>query len=128
LQTILKLLLLKYKKSFAFFVQYFLRKASDLKNIRNFNSEIHKKPMKEAAEKEIKKMQPVIDSLKMENEEASELFKMTHSYFSDAKYFFEKGKFVEAFEAAVIAWAYVDAGLHLRLFSVDKSLMNFFTV
>ena len=83
--------------------------------------------MKEEAEKEIKKMQPVIDSLKLENKEAEELFKMTHSYFNDAKYFLEKGKFLQAFEAAVIAWAYVDAGLHLNAFSTPKELRTLFT-
>lgn len=84
--------------------------------------------MKEEAEKEIKKMQPVIDSLKLENKEAEELFKMTHAYFNDAKYFFEKEKFVQAFEAAVISWAYVDAGLHLKVFSIDKNLKKLFTI
>jgi hypothetical protein len=83
--------------------------------------------MKDEAEKEIKKMQPVIDSLKLENKEAEELFKMIHAYFNDAKYFFEKGKYVEAFEAAVIAWAYVDAGLHLGVFSIPKELSSLFT-
>jgi len=84
--------------------------------------------MKEEAEKEIKKMQPVIDSLKLQNKKAEELFKMTHAYFNDAKYFFEKGKYLQAFEAAVISWAYVDAGLHLKVFGVDKEFKKMFTV
>lgn len=83
--------------------------------------------MKEEAEKEIKKMQPVIDSLKLEDKEAEELFKMTISYFNDAKYFFERGKFLQAFEAAVISWAYIDAGLHLGVFFVPKELSSLFT-
>lgn len=84
--------------------------------------------MKEEAEKEIKKMQPVIDYLKLEKKEAEELFKMAHSYFNDAKYFFEKEKFLQAFEAAVIAWAYIDAGLHLGIFSIDEKFSKLFTV
>ena len=83
--------------------------------------------MKEEAEKEIKKMQPVIDSLKLKNKDGEELLKMTLSYFNDAKYFFEKGKFLQAFEAAVISWAYVDAGLHLEVFSIPKELSSLFT-
>jgi len=83
--------------------------------------------MKEEAEKEIKKMQPIVDSLKLENKEAKELFQMTRSYFNDAKYFFEKGKFLQAFEAAVISWAYIDAGLHLGVFTVDSNFSKMFT-
>jgi hypothetical protein len=83
--------------------------------------------MKDEAEKEIKKMQPVIDSLKLEKKEAEELFRMTVAYFNDAKYFFEKGKYVQAFEAAVIVWAYVDAGLHLGVFSIPIELSSLFT-
>jgi hypothetical protein len=83
--------------------------------------------MKEEAEKEIKKMQPVIDSLKLERSEAQELLHMVHSYFTDAKYFFEKGKFLQAFEAAVICWAYIDAGLHFGAFSVDDKFSKMFT-
>jgi len=83
--------------------------------------------MKEEAEKEIKKMQPVVDSLNLVDKNAKELFDMTHSYFSDAKYFFEKGKFLQAFEAAVISWAYIDAGLHLGAFTVNKKFSNLFT-
>lgn len=84
--------------------------------------------MKEEAEKEIKKMQPVIDSLKLENKNAAELFKMAQSYFNDAKYFFEKEKYLQAFESAVIVWAYVDAGLHLKVFSISENLKKLFTV
>jgi hypothetical protein len=83
--------------------------------------------MKDEAEKEIKKMQPVIDSLRLENKEAGELFKMTMAYFNDAKYFLEKGKYLQAFEAAVISWAYIDAGLHLGVFNVDSSFLKMFT-
>jgi hypothetical protein len=83
--------------------------------------------MKEEAEKEIQKMQPVIDSLKLEKKEAKELFQMVHSYFNDAKYFFENGKFLQAFESAVICWAYIDAGLHLGVFSVDDKFCKMFT-
>jgi hypothetical protein len=83
--------------------------------------------MKEEAEKEIKKMQPVIDSLRLEKKEAKELFQLTHSYFNDAKYFFEKRKFLQAFEAAVICWAYIDAGLHVGIFTIDSKFSKMFT-
>jgi hypothetical protein len=84
--------------------------------------------MREEAEKEIRKMQPVMDSLKLKDSKAKELFDMTLSYFNDAKYFFDKEKYLQAFEAAVIAWAYIDAGLHLGIFSVDEKFSKLFTV
>jgi len=83
--------------------------------------------MKDEAEKEIRKMQPVMDSLELNDEKARAVFDMAKSYFNDAKYFLEKGKYLQAFEAAVISWAYVDAGIHLDVFSVDAKFVKLFT-
>jgi hypothetical protein len=53
---------------------------------------------------------------------------LAKSYLTDAKYFYEKKKFLEAFEAAVIAWAYLDAGLHLKVFKIPESMKKIFTI
>lgn len=85
--------------------------------------------IKKSAEKEIARMQHVFDKLQVHyhDEHASEFHDFAERYFSDGKWFFEKERFLEAFEAAVIAWAYIDAGLKLGFFSVPKELKENFT-
>jgi len=75
--------------------------------------------LEESAEREVERMKRVIESVKLENNEddnAVELLNLARAYQSDSEHFFDAGKMVEAFEAAVIAWAYIDAGLHLGAF------------
>lgn len=82
--------------------------------------------LKANAEKEIKRMQEVFDKVKVKD--GKNYFDFAKTYFEDGKYFLEKKKYLEAFEAAVIAWAYVDFGLKLGYFEVPKDLRNLFTV
>ena len=89
--------------------------------------------LEEAAKKEIVKMRKMMQSLKVveerkEEEQVKELKKLVDSYWTDAQHFLERKQFLEAFEAAVICWAYVDAGLHLGIFRIDSSLANLFTI
>jgi len=85
--------------------------------------------IKSAAKKEIARMAKVFEKLEVVSKDrnASEFYDFAKRYFDDAKWFFEKGKYLEAFEAAVIAWAYIDAGLKLGFFSVPKELKVNFT-
>ena len=83
--------------------------------------------IEEAARKELDRMQAVIREVKPLNEKGYEILQLAKSYLTDANYFYEKKKFLEAFEAAVIAWAYIDAGLHLKLFKVPTSMKKIFT-
>ena len=84
--------------------------------------------LKNEAKKEINRVELIMKNLKMIKSEGSEILKMINSYFKDAKHFYEKEKFLQAFEAAVICWTYVDAGLHLNVFEVPESLKKFFTI
>ncbi|MFH1622911.1 MAG: DUF357 domain-containing protein [Candidatus Aenigmatarchaeota archaeon] len=84
--------------------------------------------LKRMAEKEVGRMDEVFKELKVVNADAMELYNLAVSYFSDAKHFLEKGDDVRAFEAVVIAWAYCDAGLHLRAFEVPDEMRKSFTV
>ena len=81
--------------------------------------------IKDNADKELKRMEPVFDKIKVRGGE--EYYKFAETYFKDGKYFFEKEKYLEAFEAAVIAWAYIDFGLKLKWFEVPKDLKKIFT-
>jgi hypothetical protein len=84
--------------------------------------------VEEAAKKEIKRIEEIIDEVEALSEEGKEVLSLAKSYLTDAKYFYEKKKFLEAFEAAVIAWAYLDAGLHLKIFKIPENMKKIFTV
>jgi len=84
--------------------------------------------VEEAAKKEMERMEEVIDKVEILSDEGKEVLRLAKSYLTDAKYFYEKKKFLEAFEAAVIAWAYLDAGLHLKVFKIPESMKKIFTI
>ncbi len=84
--------------------------------------------IKSAAEKEIKRMQEIFSKIEINSvNQSKEFYDFAKTYFEDGRYFFKKEKFIEAFEAAVIAWAYLDAGLKLGFFTVPKEARRFFT-
>jgi len=86
--------------------------------------------IKKSAEKELARMEKVFEKLEImgkADKNAAEFYDFAKRYFEDGKWFFKKEKFIEAFEAAVISWAYVDAGLKLGFFSVPKELKGNFT-
>jgi hypothetical protein len=89
--------------------------------------------LKEAARKEVAKMKEVMQTLKVaeskkNEEEVVVLKKLADSYWIDAQHFLKEKKFLQAFEAAVIVWAYLDAGLHLGAFEVSEEVEKLFTV
>jgi hypothetical protein len=51
---------------------------------------------------------------------AEDLLNMASSYFSDAKHFFEKGEYVDAFACVNYAHGWLDAGARLGLFDVGS--------
>ena len=86
--------------------------------------------LKERTEKEINMMEKVFRFLSVKNGEnklSSEFFDMASNYFSDSKFFMEKKDYIRAFEAVVISWAYLDAGIKAGLFEVPANLREYFT-
>lgn len=69
-----------------------------------------------AAKKEIGRVSSVISEIELSDPKGNGLLKMANCYFADGRHFLKEGKFLEAFEAAIIVWAYLDAGLHLKVF------------
>ena len=85
--------------------------------------------MKQAAEKEIKRMEEVFENIEiLDKKQADEFYNFAQNYFEDSKYFFEKEKYIEAFEASIIAWAYLDAGIKLGFFKPAEKVRKYFTV
>jgi hypothetical protein len=85
--------------------------------------------IQEAAEREMKRMRQVFGSLKIISKEknAKEFLDFSSNYYKDGIYFLNEKKFIEAFEAFIISWAYVDIGLKLKLFSIPSEQKKHFT-
>jgi hypothetical protein len=85
---------------------------------------------KEKINAEIEKMREVILEARLvkKDSKADELLSLARSYFDDSKFFLSQGKLVEAFEAIVITWAYLDAGLRLKIFSIPAKFRGIFTI
>jgi hypothetical protein len=79
------------------------------------------------AEKEIARIDEVLENLEVLGYHGEEILDMVNSYHEDSKYFFKNKMFLQAFEAAVICWAYVDVGIHMNLFDVPDELKKIFT-
>ncbi len=58
--------------------------------------------------------------------EAKEIIRMVENYVSDARYFKEKGDWVNAFAALAYAHGWMDCGVRLGIFDVDDD--ELFTV
>jgi len=51
--------------------------------------------------------------------ESKEIIEMASNYLSDAKYFENKGNFVDAFASINYAHGWIDSGVRLGIFNVD---------
>ncbi len=84
--------------------------------------------IQKAAKKEIERVSSVINEIELSDPKGNPLLEMARYYFADGKRFLQDGKFLEAFEAAIIVWAYLDAGLHLKVFGLkDEEKKGIFT-
>ncbi len=75
---------------------------------------------------EIERLAGVLKSARLLDGSAGEVLELARAYCSDARHFLGKGERDDALEAYAIAWAYVDALLHLGLVEVQD--LSLFTV
>jgi len=83
--------------------------------------------IKVAAEREVERIKSIIPKVELAKPAGEELIDFAKNYASDSEFFLKTGKFVAAFEAALIAWAYIDIGLKLGLLDVPENLRKNFT-
>lgn len=83
--------------------------------------------LRELTEKEIQRIRKVRGKLKAIRDDKG-LLKLIDSYLQDSSFFLKEGKVIEAFEAAIIVWSYIDAGIRLGVFNLPKRFKNYFTV
>ena len=84
--------------------------------------------IEKAAKREVDRIGKIIPNVMLLESQGGALVSFAKDYAKDAKFFFEHEKFVEAFEAAIISWAYIDISLKLKLVSVKKEFLKHFTV
>ncbi|MDD5417766.1 MAG: DUF357 domain-containing protein [Candidatus Nanoarchaeia archaeon] len=84
--------------------------------------------MKETAKKELVRIKEPLNHVKAETKGAEDILNMAKCYYSDAEHFYKKEMYIECFEAVIIAWAYVDAGLRLNIMTVPKKYREVFTI
>lgn len=64
-------------------------------------------------------MQDILKTLRVLDPKADHIVTLSKSYTSDAMHFLKKGNEHDALEAYAIAWAYLDALLHLGMIEVS---------
>ena len=79
-------------------------------------------------EKEINWLLDVLNGTEVLDSSAREVFELAVAYCKDALHFLKKGDRWNALEAYSIAWAYVDALLHLKKVKVPEDCLAKFTV
>lgn len=85
--------------------------------------------IKNEATKELKRVKEIMENLEIINSvKADSLVKVMKSYYEDCLLFYKKGQYLQALETSFILWAFVDAGLHLKVFKVPDELKKMFTV
>ena len=82
--------------------------------------------MKKLALREIERMEGVFSQIEVIAD--TEVFSLAESYFNDSKSFFERGEYLNAFEAVIISWAYVDSLLHFNKAKIPDELKDLFTL
>ncbi|RLF89880.1 hypothetical protein DRN46_04735 [Thermococci archaeon] len=95
-------------------------------------NQLNSASLKRVAEREVSRMSEIIPLVKLKKEEdvgkgAMEVFEMAKGYLEDSRYFLEKGLYLEAFEAAVICWAYLDSLLRLGFIEIPEDYRELFT-
>lgn len=74
--------------------------------------------LEKLVEKEIKRVEDMIKNIVYCNVNCKEIMINMNSYFNDSKFFFEKKDFLNAFEAIIICWSYLDCLLKLGLIKI----------
>ncbi len=81
-------------------------------------------------EAQLARMQEALKAVELAGESpgAGEVLGLSRAYAGDAVHFMKEGRREDAIEAFGIAWAYLDALLHLGLVRIPESFRDWFTV
>lgn len=78
--------------------------------------------LRKKVKKELERTEFAIAELEVkDSEEAEDLERLIRSYYKDARYFYEKGEFLKAFELFSYVWGLLDAGARLGVFEPGEA-------
>lgn len=86
------------------------------------NNKMNDQDLKQRLEKYLKKAEPLFKNLKINynsginKEKIEKFYEMTIAYYNDAKFFYEKGRFIESLAALEYAEGWMDAGKLIGIF------------
>ncbi|MCS7123125.1 MAG: DUF357 domain-containing protein [Candidatus Aenigmarchaeota archaeon] len=69
--------------------------------------------------KEIERVEKILQSIICVDLKCRDVLININSYFNDAKYFFSKNDLINAFEAIIICWAYLDCLIKIGMIKKD---------
>lgn len=74
------------------------------------------------------KMDKIFQSISINKKDKFSLriFGIAKDYYDDSSYFIQKEDFIRAFEALMISWSFIDAGLINGSFSLPEELLDYF--
>jgi hypothetical protein len=76
--------------------------------------------LREEIDKWLKKLDSIVNKIKISNEKGEMFTKNITAYFKDAKYFFDKNDLVRAFECLILAWAWIEIGKELEIIEISE--------
>ena len=76
--------------------------------------------LRNETEKWLKKIKAERKCIVLNNEKNKDFIKNIDAYISDSEFFLKKGKLIEAFEAVIWSWAYMQIGQDFGILSNQK--------
>lgn len=74
------------------------------------------KELENETRKWLNKIKEEVKSLSPESKKQKEFYRNIKAYISDSEHFLENEKYIEAFEAVIWAWAYLEIARDLEIF------------
>jgi hypothetical protein len=76
--------------------------------------------MKDEIEKMTRKIEPLVDKIRVEDEKGEEMLTNMKAYISDSKHFLKAENEVKSFESIVWAWAILEICEELEIFKIER--------
>ena len=95
------------------------------------NHKVKQEGLRAPARKELDRVKEILKNSGLkpvgDSRDIRELLSLVGAYYSDGEHFYLKGQYLEAFEAAIISWAYIDSALHLGRLAISEKYREWFT-
>jgi hypothetical protein len=76
--------------------------------------------LQEETLKMLKKIEPMVDKIKVNGDKGEEMLTNMKAYISDSKHFLKEKDFIRAFESVVWSWSILEICKELGYFRIEK--------